>query len=476
VIYVRAASARSLTTSATLTIMPGQRVILITGKLAEPALRRLVAEPAIRDAFEPVVVVLPITVIALATTRWIADHLPANMAGERLVVPGLCTGELEPVTNRTAIPAERGPAELSDLPMYFGLEGGQRSLGQEHDIEILAEINGVERLSITEILKTAETYRSAGADVIDLGCSPGQNWSGAEPIRQLRRAGFRVSIDSFDSATVETAIGAGAELVLSVNSSNVGEAHKWGCEVVAIPDSPADLPSLERTVSKLEEQGVRYRLDPIIEPIGCGFAASLGRYLQVRERFPNSEILMGVGNITELTDVDSAGINVLLAAFCQDTGIRSVLTTQVINWCRSAIRELDVARRLVFQAVAERMPPKNLSRELLLLRDDRLRVQGRDRLNELAGQITDPNFRIFAENDEIHIMSRDLHLAGKDPFELFRQIQARTAIDPAHAFYLGSEMARAAIALKLGKNYIQDRGLSWGLLGRDGNDRYNGSS
>jgi dihydropteroate synthase-like protein len=447
--------------------MSGPRVILITGKLAEPALRRLVAEAAIQEAFEPVVVVLPITVIALATTRWIADHLPAAMVGQRLVLPGLCAGELEVVTKRAAITAERGPAEMSDLPGYLGLEGRLRTLGQEHDIEILAEINGVERLSTAEIMKTAQTYRSAGADVIDLGCSPGQSWSGGETIRELHREGFRVSIDGFDVPTVKEAVEAGAELVLSVNSSNVGEARNWGCEVVAIPDSPSDLPSLERTIGTLEEQGVRYRLDPIIEPIGFGFAASLGRYLQVRQRFPDSEIMMGVGNITELTDVDSAGINVLLGAFCQETGIRSVLTTQVINWCRSTIRELDVARRLVFQAVAERMPPKNLSHELLMLRDARLRAQGTDRLNELARHITDPNFRIFAENDEIHIMNRDLHLVGRDPFELFRQVQSRTSIDPAHAFYLGSEMARAAIALRLGKNYVQDRGLSWGLLGRD---------
>ncbi len=128
---------------------------------------------------------------------------------------------------------------------------------------------------------------------------------------------------------------------------------------------------------------------------------------------------------------------------------------------------------MVFQAVTERVPPKNLCRDLLMLRDARLRAHGTDRLNELAGQITDPNFRIFAERDGIHIMNRDLHLVGNDPFELFKQLQARTVVDPAHAFYLGSEMARAAIALRLGKNYTQDRGLSWGLLGRDANDRYN---
>ena len=90
-----------------------------------------------------------------------------------------------------------------------------------------------------------------------------------------------------------------------------------------------------------------FRIDPVIEPIGFGFAASLGRYLEVRRRYPDAEMMMGVGNLTELTDVDSAGVNVLLLGFCQELGIRSVLTTEVINWCRSCVRELDLARRLV---------------------------------------------------------------------------------------------------------------------------------
>jgi len=52
-----------------------------------------------------------------------------------------------------------------------------------------------------------------------------------------------------------------------------------------------------------------------------------------------AEMLMGVGNLTELTDADSAGLNVLLLGFCQEVGVRSVLTTEVINWCRSCVRE-----------------------------------------------------------------------------------------------------------------------------------------
>src|SRR5437762_7418501 len=56
------------------------RVLFVTGKLAEPALRRLLADLAPRAGFEPVVAVLPITVAALTTTPWVARHLPMRSA------------------------------------------------------------------------------------------------------------------------------------------------------------------------------------------------------------------------------------------------------------------------------------------------------------------------------------------------------------------------------------------------------------
>ena len=87
-------------------------------------------------------------------------------------------------------------------------------------------------------------------------------------------------------------------------------------------------------------------------------------------------MMMGVGNLTELTDVDSAGINVLLLGFCQELGIHSVLTTEVINWCRSCIRELDLARRLVWFACQRQVLPKHLEPGLHLLRDPKLRSFG----------------------------------------------------------------------------------------------------
>jgi dihydropteroate synthase-like protein len=275
---------------------------------------------------------------------------------------------------------------------------------------------------------------------------------------------------------VEDAVAAGAELVLSVNSSNIADARRWhdrflkrtlqsDFEVVAIPDTPSDLASLDRTIESLAKWGVKHRIDPIIEPIGFGFAASLGRYLETRKRYPDAEIMMGVGNLTELTDTDSCGINVLLAGFCQELGIRSVLTTEVINWCRSAVKEFDLARKLVHHAVREKVLPKHLDSDLILLRDPKLYEMGEAGLAELARQITDRNYRIFVERGEIHVINGAIYVHGTDPFTLFEEMRkADLKLDASHSFYLGYEMAKAVTALTLGKNYTQDQALRWGFL------------
>lgn len=175
---------------------------------------------------------------------------------------------------------------------------------------------------------------------------------------------------------------------------------------------------------------------------------------------------MGIGNLTELTDADSAAINVLLLGFCQEQGIRSVLTTQVINWARSCVRECDRARRLVHYAVGQHVPPKHVDEQLVLLRDPTVPQYGAERLDELASQIRDSNYRIFAEGEQIHAISASLHLADRDPFALFERLLAAAPklLDAGHAFYLGYEMAKAATALTLAKDYRQDEALDWGFL------------
>ena len=325
---------------------PPPRLLFVTGRLAEFALRGVLDELTRRELFRAEVAVLPISVAALMTPRWVARHLEVPEGIDRVILPGYCRGDLAPVLEKAgAIPVELGPTDLRDLPRRFGIDVNAKRDGYgSRDIEILAEINHAPRLSTERLLAEADRFAKEGADLIDLGCDPGSTWGGiADAVKRIRDRGIRVSVDSFDPVEVEAAVRAGAELVLSVNSSNVDRAADWGVEVVAIPDVPSDLAGLDRTIERLRDSKVSFRIDPILEPIGFGFAASLGRYLETRRRNPDAEIMMGIGNLTELTDADSAGINTILLGFCQELGIRSVLTTAVINWARSSVRELDLA-------------------------------------------------------------------------------------------------------------------------------------
>jgi dihydropteroate synthase-like protein len=447
------------------------RILFVTGKLAEPSLRRMLTELAPKVGFEADVSVLNITVAALMTTDWIARHLQQPDGIEKIILPGLCRGEVNAIADRFQLPVESGPDDLRDLPEYFGKTSGPPLGYGAFDIEIVAEINRAPQKSLAEILKIAIDYRESGADIIDLGCDPGHTWLGiGDAVRLLRENGHRVSVDSFNSDEVLAAVNAGAELVLSVNGTNLDDVKRWHdqnphIEVVAIPDTPADSASLDRIVATLSKWGVKHRLDPILEPIGFGFAASLGRYLDCRKRHPHSEMMMGIGNLTELTDCDSAGVNVLLAGFCQELKIRSVLTTQVINWARSAVKEFALARQLVYHAIKNQVLPKRLEPGLVMLRDPKVFEHGDEALQELARRVTDPNYRIFAERGEIHILNGSRYLHGSEPFTLFDQlIKSDTTIDSSHAFYLGYEFAKAVTALTLGKQYNQDRALNWGFL------------
>ncbi len=447
--------------------MQPEQLHFVTGKLAEPSLRQVLAELAPRAGFLYTVEVLNITVAALMTADWVARRIHVPEHATRVLLPGLCQGDLQPVRNVATVPVDLGPKDLRDLPSAFGQQSDLMQGYGKYDIEILAEINHADRLPLEDIMTEAARLRNDGADMIDLGCSPGSTWNAiGEVVRALRHEGIRVSVDSFDTKEIAAASAAGAELVLSVNQTNRDAAPDWGCEVVIVPDDPTTLAGLDQTVELLTKRRVRFRIDPVLEPIGFGFAASLARYHEVRRRYPEAEMLMGIGNLTELTDVDSAGLNVMLLAFCQELGIRSVLTTEVINWARSSVRECDLARRLVYHAILQRTLPKHIEPRLVMLRDPRLLEYGEDGLAQLAAQIKDRNYRVFAERGELHLINAEVHLHGTGAFALFEQLLKLqpTNLDASHAFYLGYELAKAVTALTLGKQYTQDEALNWGFL------------
>jgi dihydropteroate synthase-like protein len=437
-----------------------ERYLFVTGKLAAPALRATLERAKL--PFDYDVAVMKITVAALMTVEWIAKRLEVSGDVTRIMIPGLCQGDVSALAEHFDIPAEKGPADLKRLPAFFG-QADARSRYGARDIRVFAEINNVPYLEREQILEAASYYRDAGADVIDLGLSLDRTWldGGPRVIRDLKARGFTLSIDTLDPDEILMADAAGVDYVLSLNGQNRHLAQQLRATPIVIPDTPDDLDSLDATIAHMQELGKPFLADPIIEPIGTGFAASLGRYLEVRRRHPDAEMFMGIGNLTELTEADTTGVNAMLIGFCQELGIRNVLTTEVIDWARGAVRETVLAAQLMHYAQHEGTVPKHVDGRLLTIKDEDVRPYTETELRELHASITDPNIRIFTDADWIYAFNNSRFVKGTDINQIFDELGVD---EHTHAFYLGKELMKASIARGLGKNYRQESPLDWGYL------------
>ncbi|MGH8728455.1 MAG: DUF6513 domain-containing protein [Burkholderiales bacterium] len=436
-----------------------EHILFLTGKLAEKSLHKVLS--ALQPAeFSYEVRQIGINVAGLMTADFIARRLPDAAGATRILVPGRCRGDLDSLSQRYGVPVVRGPEELKDLPQYFGRKGKPADLSR-HDVLIFAEIVDAPKMDIAAIAARAEKYRDDGADVIDLGCLPDTPFPHLEDaVAELKQKGFAVSVDSVVPEDLLRGGRAGAEYLLSLKQDTLWVADEVTATPVLIPNEPGDLDSLSQAIDAMEKRGRRYYADPVLDPIHFGFTASLVRYFEVRRRYPEAPMMMGVGNLTELTDADTAGINAVLMGIVSELRISAILTTEVSPHARCAVREADAARRLMFAAREESTLPKGISDALTMLHEKKPFPDSAEEIAELAAAIKDPSFRVQVSEAGIHIYNRDAAHIAADPFELFPQLGLGN--DAPHAFYLGAELARAQIAWQLGKRYNQDEELSWG--------------
>lgn len=437
-----------------------ERVLLLTGHFAYPRLVKLM------NGLGPLpfawrVLDIGVKVAALMTEAIILRRLPRPLDADRIILPGRCRADLISLSREVGVACERGPDEMVDLPAFFG-RGGRKVDLSKHEIRIFSEIVDASSLSIDAILARAAAMRAAGADVIDLGCMPDTPFPQLEEsVRALKTAGHAVSVDSANADELERGAAAGADYLLSLTETTLDIARKYPVTPILIPQPHSDLESLRRVAQAAAAEDISFILDPVLDPIHFGFAASLARYIETRRLMPEAQMMMGTGNLTELTEADSSGVTALLLGLCSELSIRNVLVVQVSPHTRRTLNEHDAARRLMYAARSEQALPKGFGAGLLQVHDLKPFLSSPAEIEERAKDVRDTNYRIEIAEDGIHLYNRDGHHVARDAMALYPRLAV--AGDAAHAFYLGTELAKAEIAFALGKRYIQDEPLDFGV-------------
>ncbi|WP_342643573.1 DUF6513 domain-containing protein [Rhodoligotrophos ferricapiens] len=436
-----------------------ETLLFVTGHLARPrlekTLQRLGDTPFGWEIFD-----IGVKVAALMTEAIILRRLPRPVRADRVILPGRARVDLGRLQDAFGVRFERGPDEVADLPVFLGRARTAPDLSR-YRVRIFSEIVDAPSCSVDHLLERALAMREAGADVIDIGCLPDTPFPHLEDaVRALKGAGLTVSVDSADPGELRRGAEAGVDWLLSLSHSTLDIARDTSAGAVLVPSKHGDLASLYEAMELAEKAGLTWIADPILDPIHFGFTASIERYAEVRRAYPDAPLLMGTGNLTELTDADSGGITAMLMGICSELTIDNVLVVNVSGHTRRTIQEHDAARRVMLAAHEDLSLPRDYGRMLLQLHDRTPFASSPEDIAQLAAQVRDANFRIEVADDGIHVYNAKGHHVAGDAMSLFPLLGVEA--DGPHAFYLGTELMKAEIAYRLGKRFAQDEPLDWG--------------
>ena len=390
--------------------------------------------------------------------------------------------------------AEQNREELLKKPGSMLI--GNLAVGRDFPMRVLAEIVDAPLMDKDAIQRLAKRFVEAGADIIDVGMVAGESRpSDARRVVQAVKGvvDVPVSIDSLDPAEIQAAVHAGADLVLSADAGNIDAVAPYvsNVAVVVIPTNQRHgyfpkkagerVQFMEEILGKANRLGVtRCLADLILEP--SDVLESFIAFRQFADRNPNVPLFVGVSNVTELMDADSVGVNALLARLSSEVGASIMLATEKSDKAKGTVGEEVTAAKMMFLAKKRCSVPKDLGIDLLFLKDKRNREEPYHRKFEKNVQVIEAekkvligldaagSFNIVVDRISENIVAMhyslgkmekpDKMIKGKTADAIYSKIIELGLVSREdHAAYLGSELAKAEIALRTGKEYIQDRAM-----------------
>lgn len=387
--------------------------------------------------------------------------------------------------------AENLIREYEERSLSLGdIKIGSLKVGDNYPMRILGEIVHVPWLKDKELEKRVIYYVESGADMIDLGMVSNEDHSkDLERILKIVRdvTDKPVSIDTMNTKELIQGIKLDVDMILSVDGGNLEELLPYlkdgntvpvvlptNYKLNIVPRSATErVEMLEKNMSKLIEEGVKVVGDLILEPINNNFVESVIAYkvFKERNRIPT---FFGVGNVSELLDADSNGVNALLAAIGSEVGANILFTPEASSKCRFSIKELKIASKMMFLAKIRNSIPKDVGFHLINYKDKKFDeivtyknydvpiITAKENPKVVLDRVSF-KIELDRENKYIVVIVFDKRkkpiciVKGKKAKEIYDTLIRKNLIGMMdHAAYIGRELQKAEIALRIGKKYIQD--------------------
>ena len=363
---------------------------------------------------------------------------------------------------------------------------GKVPVGEDFPMRVLAEIANAPLLSDKDLLNRAEYFVKAGADMVDIGMIAGETNNEQIPrMVKLLKENFdvAVSIDTLNPVEIKYAVKSGVDMVLSLDHGNCEEVLPYleeeNIPAVILPTDysknwvPETVDERVHSIEELRKKCGKIDIiaDLILDPIN---SSSIVDSIMACRKFKEKNrepIFFGVGNVTELLDTDSTGVNGLLSGIAMELGASVLFTPEESGKTIGSVKELAISSKMMFLAKNRDSIPKDLGINLVLYKDKRKPcsiIEDYDvpvvEAMEDQKFKQDPlgSFKIMIKDSEIMVvhykkMVPKLAIKGSTAKAVYDEIIKRGLVSRIeHATYLGSELEKAEIACKLNKNYIQD--------------------
>ena len=149
---------------------------------------------------------------------------------------------------------------------------------------------------------------------------------------------------------------------------------RTGTAAVIIPDEGKSLESLVRNIEAARRLGIEKIIaDPVLDPMGHNITESIVRYYEFHRMYPQIPVFFGVGNVTELMDVDTIGVNATLSGIGAEAGASILFTPEFSDKAQGSIRELKRASEMMQLSRIRESSPKDLGLDMLCIKEKRRR-------------------------------------------------------------------------------------------------------